>query len=92
MKVESRQGNVDVYDVRELLEAVSIEIQTDNPTSSLVKRLITARDDPGKRRIRDCLLRLSDQDLKTKLGMTDADVRALRTGEPDLPRAHRSIE
>ena len=48
------------------------------PESSLVLRLIRAKNDPAKRRVHDYLLALSDKRLKESLGLSDGDLRALR--------------
>ena len=45
--------------------------------SSLVRRLIQARDDPGKHRIRGWLRNLSDEQL-SRLGLTFEDIAVLR--------------
>ena len=45
--------------------------------SSLVRRLATAVDDPGKRRIREWLAALDDEQL-LGFGLTDADIAVLR--------------
>jgi hypothetical protein len=54
--------------------------RTDGQRSSLVLRLIKARDDPAKRRLRDYLLAQTDDRLKQSLGFTDSDIRVLRRG------------
>jgi transposase len=43
-----------------------------------VLRLISAKNDPAKRRLRDYLLAQSDKRLKESLGLSDGDLRALR--------------
>src|SRR5262249_16343932 len=48
--------------------------------SSLVRRLVAARDDPGKERIRSWLAALGDQAL-SRLGLTPQDIAILR-GKP----------
>jgi uncharacterized protein YjiS (DUF1127 family) len=45
--------------------------------SSLVRRLVQARDDPGKQRIRAWLSALDDEQL-SNLGLTAEDIHALR--------------
>jgi uncharacterized protein YjiS (DUF1127 family) len=45
--------------------------------SSLVRRLVQARDDPGKQRIRAWLSALDDEQL-SNLGLTPEDIHALR--------------
>jgi hypothetical protein len=47
--------------------------------SSLVCRLVCARDDPGKERIRRWLIDLDDAQLQSCLGLTVEDIRVLRT-------------
>ena len=48
------------------------------PGSSLVRRLIRARNDPGKERIRMWLIDLDDAELRSGLGLTQEDIAALR--------------
>lgn len=48
--------------------------------SSLVCRLVCARDDPGKERVRMWLLDLNDAQLQSGLGLTVEDIAVLRTG------------
>jgi hypothetical protein len=48
--------------------------------SGLVRRLVCARDDPGKERIRKWLIDLDDAQLKSGLGLTVEDIAVLRTG------------
>ena len=48
------------------------------PGSSLVRRLIRARNDPGKERIRMWLIELDDAELRSGLGLTPEDIAALR--------------
>ena len=48
--------------------------------SGLVRRLVCARDDPGKERIRMCLIDLDDAQLQSGLGLTVEDIAVLRTG------------
>jgi len=48
--------------------------------SSLVCRLVCARDDPGKERIRMWLIDLDDAQLQLGLGLTVEDIAVLRTG------------
>ena len=54
--------------------------------SALVRRLVCARDDPGKERIRMWLLNLNDAQLQSGLGLTVEDIAVLRmrtrTGSP----------
>jgi hypothetical protein len=46
--------------------------------SSLVRRLVKARNDPGKQRARAWLCELSDEQLSSRLGCTPEDIAALR--------------
>ena len=48
--------------------------------SGLVCRLVCARDDPGKERIRMWLIQLDDAQLQSGLGLTLEDIAVLRTG------------
>jgi len=48
--------------------------------SGLVCRLVCARDDPGKERIRMWLIGLDDAQLQLGLGLTVKDIAVLRTG------------
>ena len=48
--------------------------------SRLVRRLVCARDDPGKERIRMWLIDLDDAQLRSGLGLTVEDIAVLRTG------------
>ena len=47
--------------------------------SGLVCRLVSARDDPGKERIRRWLIKLDDAQLESGLGLTVEDNAVLRT-------------
>jgi hypothetical protein len=47
--------------------------------SGLIRRLVCARDDPGKERIRMWLLNLNDAQLQSGLGLTVEDIAVLRT-------------
>ena len=55
------------------------------PTSALVQRLVWARNDPGKERIRMRLLDLPDVQLRSALGLTLVDIAILRAGTPRNP-------
>ena len=46
--------------------------------ASLVRRLVCARDDPGKERIRMWLIELDDAQLQSGLGLTVEDIAVLR--------------
>jgi uncharacterized protein YjiS (DUF1127 family) len=52
--------------------------------SSLVRRLVAARNDPGKRRIRAWLANLSDERL-SGLGLTPQDILILRGTQEQQP-------
>ena len=47
--------------------------------TGLVRRLVCARDDPGKARIRMWLIELDDAQLQSGLGLTVEDIAILRT-------------
>jgi hypothetical protein len=53
--------------------------------SSLVSRLIKAREEQAKRRVLAYLADMGDARLRT-LGFTDYDIKALRSGEMRLPK------
>jgi hypothetical protein len=55
------------------------------PTSALVQRLVWARNDPGKERIRMRLLDFTDVQLRSALGLTLVDIAILRAGTPRNP-------
>ena len=46
--------------------------------SGLVRRLVRARNDPGKERIRKWLIDLDDAELQSGLGLTLEDIAVLR--------------
>jgi len=48
--------------------------------SGLVRRLVRARNDPGKERIRNWLIDLDDAQLQSGLGLTLEDIVILRGG------------
>jgi hypothetical protein len=52
------------------------------PGSSLVRRLVRARNDPGKERIRMWLIELDDAELRSGLGLTPEDIATLRASSP----------
>ena len=58
--------------------------------SSLVRRLVQARDDPGKQRTRAWLCELSDEQLSSRLGCTPEDIAALRGQTPSSSESHSS--
>ena len=55
-------------------------------TTGLVRRLVRARNDPGKERIRMWLLDLDDVQLQSGLGLTPEDIAVLRAATPRNPR------
>jgi hypothetical protein len=48
--------------------------------AGLVRRLVRARNDPGKERIRKWLIDLDDAQLQSGLGLTLEDIAVLRDG------------
>ena len=46
--------------------------------SGLVRRLVRARNDPGKERIRKWLIDIDDAKLQSSLGLTPEDIAVLR--------------
>jgi hypothetical protein len=56
------------------------EVSANLPTtgSGLVRRLVQARNDPGKKRIRMWLLNLDDAQLQSGLGLMPEDIAVLR--------------
>ena len=46
--------------------------------SALVRRLVRARNDPGKKRIRMWLINVDDAQLRSRLGLTQEDIAVLR--------------
>jgi hypothetical protein len=46
--------------------------------SGLVRRLVRARNDPGKERIRKWLIDIDDAKLRSGLGLTPEDIAVLR--------------
>ena len=59
--------------------------------SGLVRRLVQARNDPGKERIRNWLIDLDDAQLQSGLGLTPEDIVVLRGGTPRNPRRPSEI-
>jgi hypothetical protein len=59
-------------------------LSTSAPTmaSGLVRRLVRARNDPGKEGIRTLLIGLDDAQLQSGLGLTAEDIGVLRGGTP----------
>jgi hypothetical protein len=50
--------------------------------SALVRRLVQARNDPGKERIRMWLIDVDDTQLRSRLGLTQEDIAVLRSVIP----------
>jgi len=65
---------------RQAITALSGSLPTTG--SGLVRRLVLARNDPGKNRIRMWLIQLDDAQLRSGLGLTPEDIAVLR--EPAL--------
>ena len=61
---------------RQAIAAISVSLPT--PGSGLVRRLVQARNDPGKKRIRMWLLNLDDAQLQSGLGLMPEDIAVLR--------------
>jgi hypothetical protein len=69
------------------------EWATSPPRSALVTRLAQPGIDPAKRRIRAGLLLLSDAQLQAGLGLSEADIAALRAaGREDAPAVVKQPE
>src|SRR5215813_54437 len=62
---------------RQAIAAVSASLPTTG--SGLVRRLVQAQNDPGKKRIRMWLLDFGDAQLRSSLGLTPKDIAVLRT-------------
>jgi hypothetical protein len=56
---------------------------------SFVRRLVRARNDPGKERVRRWLIELDDSRLQSGLGLTRKDIAVLRGGAVRSPRRTR---
>jgi hypothetical protein len=61
---------------RQAIAEVSASLPTTG--SGLVRRLVRARNDPGKKRIRMWLLNLNDAQLQSSLGLMPEDIAVLR--------------
>jgi hypothetical protein len=61
---------------REAMAALSASLRPAN--SGLVRRLVMSRNDPGKERIRMCLIDLDDAQLRSGLGLAPEDIAVLR--------------
>ena len=59
--------------------------------SGLVRRLVCARDDPGKERIRMWLIDLDNAQLQSGLGLTLEDIAVLRAGTPRNSSRRRAL-
>ena len=53
--------------------------------SGLVRRLVRARNDPGKERIRKWLVDIDDAKLQSRLGLTLEDIAVLREWHATKP-------
>ena len=69
---------------RQAITTLSASLPTTG--SGLVRRLVRARNDPGKERIRNWLIDLDDAQLQSGLGLTLEDIVILRGGTPRNPR------
>ena len=66
----------------------SMVVLSDGPPkmrSGLVCRLVSARNDPGKERIRMWLIELDDAQLQSGLGLTVEDIAVLRSTKKASP-------
>jgi hypothetical protein len=69
---------------REAVATLSTSVRP--ATSGLVRRLVRARNDPGKERIRMWLISLDDAQLRSGLGLTPDDIAVLRGRNTRPPR------
>jgi len=74
---------------RQAIAAVSLSLPTRG--SGLVRRLVRARNDPGKERVRMWLLDIDDAQLQSGLGLTLEDIAVLRGGTPRNLRRPRVL-
>jgi len=74
---------------RQAIAAVSLSLPTRG--SGLVRRLVRARNDPGKERVRMWLLDIDDAQLQSGLGLTLEDIAVLRGGTPRNSRRPRVL-
>ena len=73
-------------------EAITASVPTTG--SALVRRLVQACNDPGKKRIHMQLIELDDAELQSGLGLTLADIAVLRGGRPTenaMPLYHGAL-
>ena len=61
---------------RQAIAALSADLPMTG--SGLVRRLVRARNDPGKERVRRLLIELDDAQLQSGLGLTPEDIAVLR--------------
>jgi hypothetical protein len=61
---------------------IAVPFASPPASSSLVRRLARARNDPGKARVRARLMELDDARLSSGLGLTPGDIAVLRGGTP----------
>jgi len=59
-------------------EITALRVSFPTTGSSLVRRLVLARNDPGKKRVRAWLMELDDAQLSSSLGLTPEDIVVLR--------------
>jgi hypothetical protein len=75
---------VTVHFPRQATAAFSVSLPISG--SAFIRRLVGARNDPGKERIRALLSRLKDAQLQSGLGLTVEDIAVLRAGTARIPR------
>jgi hypothetical protein len=68
---------------RQAIAALSADLPMTR--SGLVRRLVRARNDPGKERVRTLLIELNDAQLRSGLGLTPEDIAVLRACTPRNP-------
>ena len=74
---------------RQAIIALSAGLPTTG--SGLVRRLVRARNDPGKERVRMWLLDLDDAQLRSGLGLMPEDIAVLRGGSSRNLRRSRAV-
>jgi len=74
---------------RQAIAAVSLSLPTRG--SGLVRRLVRARNDPGKERVRMWLLGLDDAQLQSGLGLRPEEIAVLRGGSSRNLRRPRAV-
>ena len=68
------------------MAAAAADTETERTKPSLFQRLIKAREEEARRRVRMYLVAMDDERLMS-LGFSEDDIRALRSGEARLPSA-----